>query len=42
MQEKIFAKLPLWAKLLLMSLELGIVLYAVFVGTKTTVLYQGF
>ncbi|XME02747.1 hypothetical protein QYZ88_000825 [Lachnospiraceae bacterium C1.1] len=42
MFKSFFEKLPLWGKLLLMSVELGIILYAVFVGTTTTVLYQGF
>lgn len=40
--EKLFGKLPRWAKLVLLSLELAIVIYAIFIGTTTTVLYQGF
>ncbi|SFK73511.1 hypothetical protein SAMN05216390_10349 [Lachnospiraceae bacterium KH1T2] len=38
----LFKKAPLLVKLLWLSLELAIVLYAIFVGTTTTVLYQGF
>lgn len=37
-----FDKLPVALKILLLSLELAIVLYAVFQGSTTTVLYQGF
>ena len=40
--EKLFDKLPRWARLVLLSLELAIVIYAIFIGTTTTVLYQGF
>ncbi|SKB56558.1 hypothetical protein SAMN06296386_102156 [Lachnospiraceae bacterium] len=39
---KLFDRLPVWARLIWLSLELAIVLFAIFMGTKTTILYQGF
>lgn len=39
---ELFKKAPLPVKFIWLSLELAVVLYAVFAGTTTTVLYQGF
>ncbi len=39
---RLFDRLPVPVRLLWLSLELAIVLFAIFMGTKTTILYQGF
>ncbi len=39
---KLFDRLPVWARLIWLSLELAIALAAIFMSTKTTILYQGF
>ena len=39
---KIFNRCPLWIRLIWLSAEAAIVIYAIYTGTTTTVLYQGF
>ena len=39
---KLFNKFPLWLKLLYLSVEAAVVIFAIYIGTTTTVLYQGF
>ena len=40
--DKLFDRLSVPLRLLWLALELAAVLFAIFQGTKTTVLYQGF